>query len=264
MTNNKKIRAGIVQFDVKKGDIEANLVSACDGLRQLHHLGAELALLPELWSCGFDTARLDDHADQTPEIIKEISRQAESRKMMIAGSLPEKFDKHIYNTMYLISGYGSTLGTYRKIHMFSYINEDQHFQAGSSPVICDTPSGTFGLMVCYDLRFPELCRALTLKKAQIILISAQWPESRIHHWDILLKARAIENQIFIVATNRCGFDDELKFNGHSQIVSPKGKILTTIEDKTSVAIADLHLQEIDKFRNQFNCIEERVSKAYAI
>jgi len=117
-------------------------------------------------------------------------------------------------------------------------------------------------MICYDLRFPELCRSLALAGARLVIVSAQWPDVRIHHWDTLLKARAIENQIFVAASNRVGKDQGLSFNGHSQIISPDGKTLVKIIDKTDAAAAEIHFHEIDIIRKRFNCLTERQPSIY--
>ena len=117
-------------------------------------------------------------------------------------------------------------------------------------------------MICYDLRFPEICRSLALKGARIVLVCAQWPEARIAHWNVLLQARAIENQLFIVAANRTGRDAALSFPGHSQIISPFGEILAkTISPKDEVS-SEINFKDIDAFRNHFNCIAERMPDAY--
>ena len=117
-------------------------------------------------------------------------------------------------------------------------------------------------MTCYDLRFPELCRSLALAGARMVIVSAQWPGSRIAHWDTLLAARAIENQIFMAASNRVGKDGDLTFNGHSQILSPNGEVLARIIDQTAETTAQINFSEIDMIRKRFDCLKERVPAAY--
>ncbi len=256
------IKAGFVQFDVKSGDISSNLQSVENGIRQLCDKGAQVAVLPELWPCGFDNAKIADHAEKTPEIIHTLRELAIKNHMLIAGSMPSEFDGQIYNVLVVIDKDGAIAGEYRKIHLFSANGEDIVFSAGDRAVVCKTSIGPVGLMTCYDLRFPELCRVLALSGARLIIVSAQWPESRINHWDVLLCARAIENQLFIVAANRVGRDDPLAFNGHSQIISPAGEILVKIDGQAGEGIANLNFNDIDKSRKQFNCLKERVPGAY--
>lgn len=259
------IIAGTLQFDVKTGDTAANLASAVDGIDRLAKKGAQVAVLPELWPCGFaDLKNIRKHAEKTPHIIETLGLLAKKHQMIIAGSLPEHSGGHIYNTMLVIDRDGGIAGTYRKIHLFSLINEDKTFTAGSRAVICETSCGPFGLMVCYDLRFPELCRTLALQGARMVVISAQWPESRIAHWNTLLCARAIENQLFVVAANRVGKDGSLSFSGHSQIISPDGRVLSIVINKTAETTARIDFSETTAIRNRFDCLNVRKPEIYFI
>jgi omega-amidase len=263
--SSETIIAGTLQFDVKTGDPDANLASAVDGIHRLGEKRAQVTVLPELWSCGFDKpAMIRQQAENTPQIIDILGKLAIKYQMIIAGSLPETSDDCLYNTMVIIDKDGTVAGQYRKIHLFSFINEDRSFMAGNRALVCNTSCGPVGVMICFDLRFPELCRTLAIQGARMVLISAQWPQSRILHWDALLTARAIENQLFIVASNRVGKDGDLTFNGHSQIISPDGTILSRIIDQPTETTAQINFNEIDTLRNQFDCLKERIPAAYLL
>ena len=253
--DNKIFKAGTFQFDVKLGDIESNLKKVTKGLHILGDRNVNMAVLPEMWSCGFDNQRLLDHARQTPFIIDKLSKIASRYNMLIAGSLPEASGKDIFNTIYVIDSNGEQSGFYRKIHLFSPTEEDRYFSAGNRAVVCSTSICPIGLMICYDLRFPELCRSITLKGALVVIISAQWPTGRIRHWDILSQARAIENQIFIVAANRCGKEKEIEFGGHSQIISPTGEILSMAEEGECASETEINLHNIEEFRDKIPCLK---------
>lgn len=256
------LKAGLVQLDLKFTDVELNLAAAVDGIGRLAGQGAEIIILPELWSCGFDNTNLIDHAEKTPAIIEILKEKAVYHNLILAGSLPELSDGKIYNTLYLIDKNGEVIASYRKIHLFTLSGEDNYFTAGKKAVMVKTSIGPVGLMICYDLRFPELCRSLALQGALLVFISAQWPLARIEHWNILLKARALENQIFIIAANMCGRDSNLVYGGCSQIISPQGKILAMAEDKANILKADINLNEIKEFRKQIPCLKERIPDAY--
>lgn len=264
MEKKESFKAGVIQFDVKLGDVPSNMSSAFESLQQLGVLSVDLAVLPEMWSCGFDNQRLFEHARETPAILDRLSQVASEYRMMIAGSLPEASGEDMFNTLYLIDGSGSLAGFYRKIHLFSLTDEDRFFAAGETAVVCRTSLGPIGLMTCYDLRFPELCRSLTLKGARVIVVPAQWPEVRIHHWDVLLQARAIENQVFVVAANRCGKDNGLVYGGHSQIVSPTGHVSVLADNGNAVLDSAIDFQELSEFRNKIPCLTERAPDAYII
>lgn len=262
MENMQHFRAGIVQFDVRPGNIESNLSSALKGIDQLKALNAKIALLPEMWSCGFDNKNLSEHAEKTDNIIDELSRTASRYNMIIAGSLPESFGNDIFNTMYLIDGDRGLISTYKKIHLFSHAQEDKYFCAGNRAVVCETSVGPVGLMICYDLRFPELCRTLTLSGALLVLTSAQWPLERSAHWDILLRARAIENQIFMVAANRCGMQNSIEYGGSSLLISPFGEILAKAEDRECIISSEIDLAQLSEFRSKIPCLNERMPDTY--
>ena len=258
-------KAGFIQFDVKPGEVSVNLAEAEKHLVHLAGEGAAMAVLPEMWSCGFDNANLARYADGTHRILERICGLASRHRMVIAGSMPEAEEGKIYNTLYLVDADGSIAGSYRKVHLFSITDEHRYFSPGDRNVVCDTVLGPVGLMICYDLRFPELCRALTLKGAGIVVVPAQWPDVRIDRWDILARARAIENQIYLIGANRCGKEKEVRFSGHSIIVDPSGAVLVWAPDgsaQTGSALVDPAHQE--RIRKAMPSLRERVPQAYEL
>ena len=137
--NPKTIIAGVLQFDVKSGDIDANLTSVTNGIARLGEKGSHIAVLPELWSAGFGSpSQLILQAEKTPQILETLSQFAKKHHMIIAGSLPEKDGNGLYNTMMIIDKDGTMAGTYRKIHLFSSIGEDKAFFPGNQAVVCNT------------------------------------------------------------------------------------------------------------------------------
>lgn len=263
MTANHELRAGIVQFDVRLGDEAANLNSVLDGVRRLAEEKTALAVLPELWSVGFDTARLAEHAARTPRVLEQVAEAAAAAKMVIAGSLPEATADGICNTLYVHDSDGTLAGAYRKVHLFVPNREDRFFLGGDRGLVCPTSVGLLGLVICYDLRFPEFCRALTLRGAEALIVSAQWPASRILHWDVLLRARAIENQLPVIAANRCGADSALVYGGHSQVVASSGEIAVAADDRQAAVLsAVLDKNEQARFRREIPCLRDRQPGVY--
>jgi len=255
-------RIGLIQLEVKPGDTDANLAAALTEIAGLAEKKAGLAILPEMWSCGFDNLNLDRHARQTPIILEKLSGIAAQHQIMIAGSMPESSGNKIYNTLYLIDRDGSLAGSYRKVHLFSMTREPAFFAPGNQNAVCRTSLGKIGLMICYDLRFPELCRALALKGADMVIVSAQWPLIRIPHWKTLLQARAIENQIFIAGVNCCGYDGDIQYGGHSRLISPAGHIIAEAAAHADTLCADIDFQEIEEIRKKMPCFQERMPEAY--
>lgn len=255
--------AGIIQFDVKKGGIKTNVAHVLKSLKRLAAKGANLVVLPEMWSSGFDYVNLSVHAEKTPEILEKLAGAALTYNMVIAGTLPEKTKNGIYNTTYVLDEKGAIAARYRKVHLFLPGGEGR-FAPGEKSVVVKTSLGLVGLLTCYDLRFPEQCRVLVLGGAKIILLSAQWPDVRIHHWDVLLKARAIENQAFVIAANRCGQDKATVFGGRSQIISPMGEVLAKANKRGGHLIAPIDLNQVRDFRKQIPCLKDRAPGAYEI
>ncbi len=258
----RKIKAGVVQFDVKNGRIDANMERVMENIEQLAGQGADLAVLPELFSCGFEKGHVKECAAHTPMVLDRLCNAAAQRKMAISGSLPEQEKGQVFNTHYFIDADGEIKGYYRKLHLFPLTGEDGSFTAGNRMVAIDTSLGKIGLMICYDLRFPELARNLCLQDVMMILVPAQWPLPRIEHWACLVQARAIENQLYMVCANRTGKDGDLVFPGHSMIVDPLGKVVTLLEEDRSCAFGDIDFQQIEKARQMIPCMAGRRGDIY--
>ncbi len=256
------MKAGIVQFDVESGNVRGNVGKAVMGIRRLAERGASAVLLPEMWTCGFDYSRMADHAALTPEILKDLAALARECRVTVAGSLPVLDGRAVKNTLVCIGDNGTVLCDYAKIHLFSPGGEHEHFMAGADPAVCDMVLGKTGFMICYDLRFPELCRNLALSGAKIIMVVAQWPLARAAHWETLLKARAIENQVYVLAANRCGEDGKQAYAGRSMIVTPWGEILAEGGSDETDLLADIDPAEVDRVRSAIPCFTDRRPTVY--
>ncbi len=256
------MNTAVIQFDVKKGQIQANMDIVFKCLKSLLASNVRLAVLPEMFSCSFDNESLKVHARQTDHIVDQLARFAKKNKMAIAGTLPEKNGEHIHNTMFFIDIDGKVKGRYRKLHLFRLTNEHHYYTPGEKTVVIDTSLGRIGLMTCYDLRFPELARSLYLQGARIIVLSAQWPSPRKEHLKTLTKARAIENQLFMVCSNRTGTEDDLSFPGMSMIVDPLGNILADAKDVAGSAFATIETEKVAQFRTLIPCMTDRRADIY--
>ena len=209
---------------VGSGDVDANLACVEMLIAGFAGEGVDLLVFPEMWSCAFPNAVLGTMAGKTPMVLDRLAQWAAGYGMVLVGSLPEADGGTVYNTSYVVERTGEIVGKYRKIHRFSFAGEDRHFGRGEETLVCSTSVGKLGIMICYDLRFPELARRLALDGAEIICISAQWPVPRIDHWSTLLRARAIENQIFVAGCNGCGREGKLQYAGRSAVVTPLGNV----------------------------------------
>lgn len=257
----KRFKAGIVQFDVRLGDVGRNVSVVKRQIRALAGRGAKLIVLPEMWSSGFANERLAVHAEATPQVLHLLASLSEQEDVTIIGSLPERADGGVYNTAYLVDR-GQVRGSYRKVHLFTPTGEGRYFLSGDEATVARTRLGVIGVMICYDLRFPELCRRLVLLGASMIVVVAQWPAVRTAHWDVLLRARAIENQAFVLGANRSGRDEDLVYAGHSRIVSPTGDVLARGDKRSGTMSATIDPSLVDRVRKEIPCLKQRVPEAY--
>lgn len=224
--NKQNIYGGFVQFDVKLDDVDDALARIADGLQAMHPTGPGIVVLPELCAGGFAYDRLAELADQRQRVLAELAGLARQYGVHLAGSLVEGDGGFFYNTLHIV-GPGGVAGIqkYRKQQLFAPMAEDRFFAAGDTPRPIATTFGPVAGLVCYDLRFPDLAQSQCAAGAKILVVAAQWPTARREHWRVLVRARAIENQVFVIACNRSGFMGGTEFGGHSMIVGPDGAVL---------------------------------------
>jgi predicted amidohydrolase len=256
------IIAGCCQFAIKTGQIPHNRETAERMLSELAAEDCRLAVLPEMWSCSFPYQILMGMAKKTPVILESICKIAADTRMVIVGSLPEAAGKSIFNTSYLIDGTSGIAGTYRKVHLFSHYNEHKYFAAGTSAKVFSTSIGRIGMLICYDLRFPEIARKLALDGADIICVSALWPAARIDNWSVLLRSRANENQLFVIGCNGCGAKGKIAWGGASAIISPTGRVVAQAGSGEQVIFGAVEQREMTEFRETIPCFDDRVPAAY--
>jgi predicted amidohydrolase len=257
----RRIHAAAVQFNIAMGDVEANLGSALAGLRRVRERDATLAVLPEMWSSGYDYKRLPELARDTPRVLEALQELSRELAMVVVGSLPENDRDAVYNTAYVVDQ-GKVVGKYRKLHLFSNMGEDRFLAAGDRTLVAPTSAGRLGLAICYDLRFPELFRKLALEGAEILCLPAEWPKPRQEHWRTLLRARAIENQFFVIAANCCGIQGKLDFFGMSLLIAPRGEILAEGGDSDTELTALFDFEEMVNYRSQIRCYQDRRPEVY--
>lgn len=188
---------------------------------------AELLVLPELWTTGYGFRNLQEDAVQAGDpLLQRLADFARDRHVFLAaGSLAFREGRRVFNRSLLYDWEGSLLASYDKLHIFSLLSEPDYFSAGEHRTVAFADNVPIGLTTCYDVRFPELYRSLTLDGARLILVPSQWPEARKTAWHILNQARAIENQVYICAVNGVGSYKGNTFYGHSLFIGPGGEVL---------------------------------------
>ena len=250
-----------LQFQVASGKPKANLATVKRLLKSCRLPKGTLVVLPELWSTGFDIEDYTRMAATTTDVLEKLAIMAAESGLVFAGSLLETSfvgddQGNPYNSLFVVDGNG-VVGCYRKQHLFPFWKEGEMFTAGNRPALISTPQGDLGPLVCYDIRFGDLARGHAGNGASLLIVSAQWPESRVEHWRILLQARAIENQVFVAACNSCGSEGKNIFAGHSMIVAPDGHILAEAGKAEEILKSTLDPQELLDLRSRFCSVGER-------
>jgi deaminated glutathione amidase len=270
------LRTAVIQVNSQDNPAE-NLASVERFLDQAADMGAQFVGLPEYWTYLGPYSGFDGAAQTIPgPFVERLQEKARKHKMIVhGGSIVERHPKiagKFYNTSVLINRDGEIAARYRKIHLFdvNLTNGEKHYESerivpGNEVVTAEIDGVSFGLAICYDLRFPELTRLLALRGAQILMMPAGFTlHTGRDHWEVLLRARAIENLCYVVAPAQVGtYPPNKQCFGRSMIVDPWGLVLALAQDIPGVIMADLDLTRIDQARAQIPSLENRRPEAYS-
>jgi omega-amidase len=259
-----ELKVALAQMAIQTGRPEANEAQVRDLAATAAAQGANLVLLPELWPCGYDLDQAGSYAaplDEGPFAV--MAELAHRHQLYVAGTaLEANPEGRPFNTAALYGPGGERLASYRKVHLFPPMGEVDQMTPGHLLPIFDLPWGCTALAICYDLRFPELWRRYTEAGAELILIPAEWPVRRVEHWRLLLRARAVENQLFVAGCNRAGTDRDGEFGGHSAAVDPWGRVLVEGNSEPGLFVASLDLGEVARIRRLLPFLEDRRPEVY--
>lgn len=263
-----KMKVTSIQLDMKFCDIDYNYEHAKELIRAAKAKeNPDVIVLPETWTTGFyPTQSLHAYCDKNGERIKsEFSTLAKELSVnIVAGSVATLKDGKAYNTAYIFSRNGECVAEYDKTHLFTPMNEDKFFEFGDHICTFELDNVKCGIIICYDVRFPELSRTLALEGIEMLFVVSQWPDKRIPHLETLTKARAIENQMFVVCCNSCGKADGTVYGGASQTVDPLGNILSKAGSAEETITADCDLSVIKEIRESINVFSDRKTNIYNI
>jgi rfaE bifunctional protein nucleotidyltransferase chain/domain len=241
-----------VQFPIVLGEVERNIGQVEGLIDGYAPVPGTLVVLPEMWATGFDYPRTEALGRRTPEALAAMARIAARHRIVVAGSLTELDpDSGLpRNTLFAVGAEG-VLGRLPKQHLFGFWQEDRYYQGGMAMPLIETPHGPLAGLVCYDLRFPEVSRRQIFAGGQLLAVAAEWPISRLDHWQTLLRARAIENQVYVAAANGCGTTGSMEMAGHSLIIGPDGTVLRAAGTEATVIGCDIDPEAIEAQRSRF-------------
>lgn len=217
---------------------------------------ADLLIFPEMTLTGF-TMKSQKFAEELKgESFNYFAGLADQFQCDVLAGMIEQNSGNFFNTLIHIDKDGNLKAYYRKIHPFTYSDEDKNYNAGDKPAVTDINGWKAALSICYDLRFPELYRIYAKERVHLLIVIANWPDTRIEHWRGLLKARAIENQCYVIGVNRVGTDIKLNYNGYSSIINPMGKVLVEVKDDEKVILCDIDKSPVEETRKALPFLDD--------
>ena len=251
------MKVAAVQHDIVWEEPAANFERLRPLIGAAAHQGARLVVLTEMFSTGFSMAadRISEAGDGGASAAF-LSEVAAEHRVWVGGSVPERpTGGRPANTFVLASPDGAQ-HRYAKIHPFSYAGEHEHYAAGEQTLTVDVEGVRVSPFVCYDLRFPEEPRSVA-DDTDLYLFVANWPAPRRRHWQVLLQARAIENQAYVVGVNRVGAGDGLDYAGDSMVVDPMGEVLASAAGGEAVLVVDVEPAVVKDVRTRLPFLQDR-------
>jgi predicted amidohydrolase len=270
----REITVAIVQMRPKLGEAEENLVKMSEMVSKIaSQQKVDLIVFPELITSGNELGvRFTELAQRVPgPTVNLMAQRANEYGVYIAFGMvtKEKVESVLYNSAVLVGPDGELLDMYNKIHLRG--EERMAFREGYQLPVIPTEVGNIGLMIGYDLAFPEVARSLVLDGAEVLAVVANWEAASIDEWKTYIRARAYENAVFVAAANRVGEDVTLNFGGESAVVGPRGQVHATLANETDpttgapmegFAVARIDLDEVRKFREEYQFIQNRQPVVY--
>ncbi|MBA3881246.1 MAG: hypothetical protein H0X73_00720 [Chthoniobacterales bacterium] len=260
------MKIAAAQIACTLGDVAANVAKISEFAARASRSGAGLVLFPEMADTGYSMEQIRRHAsawDDGP--VPSLCALAQKLAIAIICGVSERVSAHIYNAQVVIDRRGEIVAKYRKTHLFTPIEEHTCFAAGAELVSCPIGNLQIGLSICYDLRFPEVYRSLACDhSANFLAISSAWPFPRVEHLRVLARARAIENQSYVVLANRVGTDAGVSFCGSSAIVDPSGNVVASSSaDREELIYGEVSGETLQSIRNRMPVFADRRPELYA-
>ena len=265
------MRLALIQLEIENADVESNVTRAAFAIADAAARGADLVALPEIFNVGyfaFDAYQRNAESLEGPTLSRIADAAAEHGVGVLAGSIVEDLaettsaqtpaEEGLANTSVLFDRDGSRLAIYRKHHLFGYQSaEAQMLVPGERLAVADFEGFTVGMTTCYDMRFPELYRALAEDGATLILVPSAWPYPRVEHWQTLSQARAIENQLYVATINGSGSYDDATLLGRSTVHDPWGTVLASSDDDPTTVFAEIEPERVEAIREEFPAWRDR-------
>ncbi|NJD01539.1 MAG: carbon-nitrogen hydrolase family protein [Ruminiclostridium sp.] len=268
-------RLALCQMDIVD-DKGKNVAKALEMLDKAAAGGAAVAVLPEMFNCPYDNSKFSEYAETIPgsQTAKAISQKAaELGVYVVAGSIPEREGTNLFNTSLVFDRHGAIIGRHRKMHLFDIdikgkirFVESEVLSYGKDITIVETEFCKIGIAICYDLRFPELSRLMALEGAEVIIIPGAFNMvTGPAHWELLIRTRALDNQVYVAAASPArSLTASYTAYGNSMVASPWGSVVQRASEKEEIVFADIDAQELDRVRRELPLLKHRRTDLYSI
>lgn len=245
----------LYQNDIEWENPEENIIRANKSLGEIDISSGDLVILPEMFSTGFSmrSELCIEMEEEKNKTLHFLQRLAILNSCCVIAGVTTKINENFFNESLALLP-NKKIISYRKNYLFSPAKEHMTFTAGDEIKTFEWNQWVIGMSICYDLRFPELYRELAAKRTNLMVNIANWPLDRIEHWITLLKARAIENQSFIVGVNRTGTDPNSTYNGNSMIIDPMGKVVLDAGENPGVYGSTIEIETVNSWRKSFPAV----------
>lgn len=245
------------QFNAVWENADANLEKLKHQWSQIVDLHGDLLVLPEMFNSGFSMSAHQIAEPLDGPTLSFLQTHAKQTRLPILAGLALKREGNcVSNSAVLVNSAGTVAAIYDKMQPFTFAGERDHYLAGTKPCVFEVAGGRFGVFVCYDLRFPELFR-MVAKQVEAIIVIANWPSPRLEHWTTLLKARAIENQCYVIGVNRTGSDaNNLDYPNSSVVFDSLGKNVPVHWASNEIGVAELDFSTVEKTRTSLPFLKD--------
>ncbi len=270
-----KMKIALCQMNVIDNKQE-NILKATSMINEAVNYNSNFIVLPEMFNCPYSNDKFIEYAEdeKTSTTLNSISKLAKQHGIYIlGGSIPEKEDSKIYNTSYLFDKKGNIVLKHRKMHLFDvdveggiYFKESDTLTPGNEFSVCETEYGKIGIGICYDVRFPQLAHINVKKGADILFYPGAFNMTTgPAHWELLFRARALDNQVFCVGVAPA-LNESASYQsyGHSIVVNPWGEVICQLDTKEELKIVEIDLNEIEKIRNEIPVLKNKRNDLYEI
>ena len=261
------MKVACLQMDMLLAKPEENFSHAAKLVKQAMEAQPDVLVLPETWNTGFfPRENLQALCDRDGSRVRQVfgALAAQYQVNIVAGSVSNLRDGRVYNTAMVFDRTGACIASYDKTHLFTPMGEDNYYTPGDRLCTFSLDGVKCGLIICYDVRFPELTRSLTVPGLDMLFVVSQWPKVRTFHLRSLTTARAIENQMFLVCCNSCGTAGQTVYGGNSAIIDPWGETVALAGETEEILTADCDLQILTNIRGSIPVFRDRRPSLYKI